>query len=170
MCHILREASRFRADEHQGRLFCQTLYPQDAVLTKIGGPGREFWASGRNWELHDAVKDRDRRQRKKTGRGMLWGNWRVEVSPGTPRAEDLFLHLIQVGDQTLEAPARAQLIEQDGQVGMRFDAGGRSVQVTFGARGRASGHIKIGAGEDALVDGDLAEVVTPQSGLGTPSR
>ena len=32
------------------------LLPKDAVLKKIGGPGKEFWANGKNWELNDAVK------------------------------------------------------------------------------------------------------------------
>ena len=164
------DGSQLRADEHKGRLFCQTLYPKDAVLAKIGGPGKEFWANGKNWELHDAVKKKDAQQRKKTGRGMLWGNWRVEVKPGAPRAEDVFLHLIQVGDQTLEAPAHAQLLEQDGQVGVRLDAGGKSVRVAFGASGSPSGHVRIAAGKDSLVDRDFTEDVMPQAGLGAPIR
>ena len=41
----------FRADQDQGRIFCRTLYPTDAVLDKIGGPGKEFWADGRNWPI-----------------------------------------------------------------------------------------------------------------------
>ncbi|MBI3945209.1 MAG: heparinase II/III family protein, partial [Armatimonadetes bacterium] len=32
----------FRADQEEGRIFCRTLYPLDATLEKIGGPGKEF--------------------------------------------------------------------------------------------------------------------------------
>ena len=76
------EGSHFRADEGQGRLFCRTLLPKDALLAKVGGPGKEFWANGRNWEVGKWVKQENERIRQKTGKPMLLGNWRIEVSPG----------------------------------------------------------------------------------------
>ncbi len=161
------EGRRFRADEGQGRLFCLTLLPKDAQLAKVGGPGKEFWANGINWELNDAVKRMDARQRKKTGKGMLWGHWRVEVTPGAPRTRDAFLHFIQVGDQaSLARMTPCRLVERDGAVGARFEAGGMTVEVQFAAQGAPGGHIRIVSAGKTLVDRDLTTKVQPQAGLG----
>jgi len=156
----------FSADEGEGRLFCRTLYPENAVLTKVGGPGKEFWANGKNWELNDLVKEANEKHKKKTGKAYLLGNWRMEVSPGTARAEDVFLHLIQVGDRSLKRMTRSRLIEGKNKVGVAFDAGGKSVEITFGTTGAASGRIKITRGPERMVDKDLAADVMPQSGIG----
>ena len=152
------KGKQFHADEDQGRLFCQTLYPRDAVLTKVGGPGKEFYACGRNWELVPEVEE------KWKEKGLL-GNWRMEMSPGTPQTDDVFLHLIQVGDKSVTAMIPAELIEEDGVVGVRFRFGEKSATIIFATRGEAAGHIKITSGEQVLVDNDLTRQVTPQAGL-----
>ncbi len=77
-------------------MFCRTLLPADAVIEKVGGPGKEFWAAGRNWDLEN------RRGLTAENLAMI-GRWRLEVSPGSERKEDCFLHVIQVGDQKLDA-------------------------------------------------------------------
>ena len=38
---------------------------------------------------------------------LMMQQWRVEVTPGSPRRDDLFLHVIEVGDQKLAAMAPA---------------------------------------------------------------
>jgi len=152
------ENKQFHADEDEGRLFCRTLYPRDAVLTKVGGPGKEFYACGRNWELVPEVAEKWKEE------GLL-GNWRLEVSPGVPRTDDIFLHLIQVGDKSLATMVPAELIEEDGVVGVRFHFGEKSATITFAAQGEAVGHIKITSGEEILIDQDLTRNITPQVGL-----
>jgi len=152
------EGLQFHADEGEGRLFCRTLYPKDAVLTKVGGPGREFYACGRNWELVSEIEE------KWKDKGLL-GNWRIEVSPGSSQRSDVFLHLIQVGPKTLAAMEPAELIEEDGVVGAKFRFGQKSATVTFATQGEATGHIKITSCEEILTDKDLTRRVTPQAGL-----
>ncbi len=151
------------ADQAEGRILCRTLLPEGAVLTPVGGPGREFMAGGRNWPVAEGVEQTEL---------MGWG--RVEVSAAEPASERLFLHLIQVGDRTLEAMGEAELIRGDGSVGVRFAAGDGTAEVTFATDGDAAGHIRITQaaqrpdGDDVLVDGDLTRQVQPQSGLATP--
>ncbi len=152
------EGKEFRADHEEGRLICRTLLPKDAVLSKVGGPGKEFWACGRNWETLPGIM-------REWGKKGLMGNWRVEVSPGAPRAADVFLHLIQVGDRTLAAIDHVELVEQAGAVGVRFGAGGRSCTVIFAVSGDAAGRIKIVSGGRTMVDRELSRQVMPQSGL-----
>ena len=94
----------------------------------------------------------------------MMGQWRLEVSPGEPRAEDLFLHVIQVGDQTLQAMSATELLESDGTVGARVKSDEGTWEVTFATTGDLAGHIRF-AGENASVDQPLAQTVTPQSGI-----
>ena len=160
----------FRADEGDGRLFCRTLFPRDAVPEKIGGPGKEFWANGRNWELNDDLKRQNEKEMEETGKPPLLGNWRIEVTPGAPRTEDTFLHVIQVGDQNLAEMAETQLIEEEGRVGVSIQCDGLSGRVMFGISGPASGHIVFAADGRALVDQPLAQEIMPQSGLAEPEE
>ncbi|NOZ22934.1 MAG: hypothetical protein GXP25_17795 [Planctomycetes bacterium] len=160
------DGMQFRADEGKGRLFCRTLLPKDAKLTKVGGPGKEFWASGMNWEINDAVKERLRKMKERTGKDALLGNYRMEISPGSPRTNDVFLHLIQVGDQSLQTMCPSKLIEEPGRLGAAFEIPAGSVRVTFATEGKPTGHIKIVSGEKVVVDQDLTTSVIPQVGLG----
>ena len=150
--------NQFRADHEEGRLWSTTLYPLNAKLRKVGGPGKEFYAAGKNWELAPEVEE----QWKDTA---LFGNWRVDVSPDIPRKEDVFLHLIQAGDRTLETPDNGELIEEDGTIGVKFTSGGKTAVVTFSTHGKPSGHITISSAGTIIVDTDLIDHVMPQSGL-----
>jgi heparin/heparan-sulfate lyase len=152
------EGKQFRADEGEGRLFCQTLYPTDAVLAKVGGPGKEFLASGRNWALAPDVEKRWKDR-------AYFGNWRIEVSPGHAQKDDILLHLIQVGDQALEEMVDSEVIEVDGAVGVLFRSADKRVTVTFSTSGEAGGHIQIADDSGILIDSDLAGEVSPQRGL-----
>jgi len=152
------EGKIFSADEGEGRLFCRTLFPKDAGLTKIGGPGKEFWACGHNWEMVPRI------EKQWKAKGLL-GNWRIEVSPGAPRADDVFLHLIEVGNLTLRSMAPAELIEEQGRVGVQFQSAGKSVEVRFATQGEAGGAIRIASGDKALVERELTGQVLPQAGL-----
>ena len=151
------DGSTVRADHIQGRMFCRTLLPRDAVLTPVGGPGKEFWAAGRNWEIQA--------EKLKPEQLAMMGQWRVEVSPGAPRSEDIFLHVIQVADQSLAAMGAAELIEGDGIAGARVTSGDDVWEVAFAVQGDLGGHIRLTRGGQAALDADLATTVQPQVGI-----
>jgi heparin/heparan-sulfate lyase len=146
----------FRADHGGGRLFCRTLAPEDAVLRPVGGPGKEFWAAGKNWAI-------DRGNLKPPALAMM-GQWRVEVTPGAPRAEDHFLHVIQVADRRQDAMDPVSIVRQGARLGVRIVSGKRRAEVVFETRGELGGHITL-AGAGPTVDTPLAKTVTAQSGL-----
>ncbi len=150
----LVEGTTIRADQGEGRLFCRTLLPANAQLTAIGGEGQRFMAGGRNWELPPGVEFTEM---------MGWG--RVEVASTQPSAEQLFLHVIEVGDQSLEQMAPVERIEADGQVGARLTIDGRTVEVTFATEGDLGGHITVSENGQAIIDRDLTTDVLPQEGL-----
>ncbi len=145
-----------RADHGKGRLLCRTLLPADAVITAVGGPGREFWAAGQNWDIVSGGL--------KPENLALMGQWRVEVTPGAPREQDVFLHVIAVGDQKLDALDEMTSIDGDQTYGVRLTAGGRTWEVTFNSTGPLGGRISSSGGPRSI-NAPLATTVQPQSGI-----
>jgi len=84
---------------NSGRLILDTLLPPaaNADLAKVGGPGKEYWVFGQNW-----ANDVDPKRLERSS--METGAWRIELSPKTVAAEDLFLNVIQVTDR--QSPSR----------------------------------------------------------------
>lgn len=145
-----------QADHGDGRMFCRTLLPADAQHATVGGPGKEFWAAGKNWEIVDkGLRPHER---------AMMGQWRVEVAPGTPREADVFLHVIQVGDQTLAQMDQTTLLESAGSCGVRVSIGTETWEVTFDLQGDPAGHIRR-TGARTAIDRELTNKVQPQSGI-----
>lgn len=109
-----------------GKSICRTLFPKDAVYEKIGGPGRQFWSDGRNWPLPadkgTNVPDED---------WPYLGQWRMEVKPGTAAKNDVFMHIIQVGDESLAALPQTETFETDTEIGVAFIYNGKSWRLDF---------------------------------------
>ena len=165
------DGKTWRADQDRGRIFCRTLLPEDAVVTKVGGPGQEFLADGVNYPLTAGPAA----WAVKTGSTVakidakevpeLMGRWRLEVTPGTSRTEDIFLHLIHVGDQDLSAMCDAVAERGNGAARVEFRAGNRDIQLSFAVTGEVGGYVLIKAGDATLVDRALTQNVQPQQGL-----
>jgi|LSQX01.1.fsa_nt_gb hypothetical protein len=164
------DGNTWYSDQDRGRIFCRTLLPADAALEPVGGPGKEFLVEGVNYSLTAGAST------ARDGQGIaaltyeevpeLMGRWRVEVRPGTARTHDAFLHLIQVGDQSLQNMSDAQVnTAADGTVTLTFDASGRTVTLSLPTTGDIGGHIGITEDGQTLVDRPLAQEVTPQEGM-----
>ncbi|MFW6114480.1 MAG: heparinase II/III domain-containing protein [bacterium] len=120
----------FRAEHRGGRLFSRTLLPEQATVRKVGGPGKKFWAAGKNWALVD--------QGLKPENKAMMGQWRIEVSPSAPRQKDCFLHVMQVGSEKQNEMEQANLVKEEGQRGVRLIHQGRPIRVTFATTGPLS--------------------------------
>jgi heparin/heparan-sulfate lyase len=155
--------NEFRADHEQGRIFCRTLYPADAVLEKIGGPGKEFWADGRNWPI-PAHSPYFRQLGIKDAADVAenMGRWRVEVKPGAPRTDDVFLHLIQASDPTAAKMVESRVHDTGDQIELTFTAGVRTYTIAWNKAGPVGGHIRIADAGKVLVDKDLTREIQPQ--------
>jgi heparin/heparan-sulfate lyase len=145
-----------RADHRDGRMFCRTLVPTDAILTPVGVPGNEFQAAGRNWDIVSEGLSPDSL--------ALMGQWRVEVTPGSPRESDVFLHVIQVGDRQLEVTDETSLLEEDDRCGVRLTADDKTWEINFNSTGELAGHIKRSGGPRSI-DTSLSTTVQRQSGI-----
>ena len=128
----------FSETSQGGKSICRTLFPSDAVLEKIGGPGKQFWSDGRNWPLPaekgTAVPDDD---------WPMVGQWRMEVRPGEARTEDVFMHMIQVGDESLAALPQTETFETDAEIGVTFIYDGKSWRLAFDKSGTYGCNITV---------------------------
>lgn len=151
------DGKTIRADHQEGRILCRTVLPEDAILTPVGGPGKEFWAAGKNWEIDSGDL--------KPEQLAMMGQWRVEVTPGEARDEDLFLHVIQVGDAGLQAMDEPRLVRTPATAGVRLQSGDRTWEVVFRTEGDLGGHLRVTEADRQVVDTDLTREVQPQVGI-----
>jgi heparin/heparan-sulfate lyase len=120
-----------------------------ATLTKVGGPGQEYWVFGQNWP-----NDVDPQRLERTS--VEPGAWRIEVSPKVPSAEDLFLNVMQVTDR--QSPSRwpVRRLDAGERVGcmiegpetswvvlMRKDSQRSAAPVKFTVPGDRPGHVLV---------------------------
>lgn len=162
------QGREFSAAQGQGKIFCRTLLPADATLHAVGGPGKEFWAGGQNWEIPTNRLSRSWVQGVVDESGNICeqvGRWRVEVCPGSMREEDHFLHLIEVGDASTAAMTDSKLLETDTSVGIRFKVGTQEYTVQLHKNGDLGGEIRIAEGDRILVDRAFTSDVMSQHGL-----
>ncbi len=114
----------FRTEQNQGAMLTRTLLPDDADLVPVGGPGKEFWSAGQNWEPTTSSSFHE-----------LWGEWRMEVRPGASRTRDEFLHVLRVGDLDLQEMGDVELVEEGNRVGVRITRDDVDHVVTFNRTG-----------------------------------
>ncbi len=137
--------------EGDGRLFSQTLLPEDARIELGGGPGKGFWVAGKNYPPPDPKKATEA------------GAWRIEVYPGAPRTEDYFLHVLHAAGALVRRAPEATLVREEGRVGVEVALRGRTCTVTFDTAGDPAGHVTIkDASGKALIDQPLSQDIQPQ--------
>jgi heparin/heparan-sulfate lyase len=96
----------------RGRLNLDILLPSadNLTLSKVGGPGKEFWVFGTNYENNVEPARLERGS-------MEPGAWRLEVCPRQAAAEDLFLNVVQVSDRKNGAHWPVSKLEAEGRTG-----------------------------------------------------
>ena len=159
--------NEFYTDHWGGRLFCKTLYPENAELKKIGGPEKQFWSDGKNWALPDLTPDdwNYKNMHWLDNSHDLFGQWRMEVSSGTPATDDIFLHLLQVGDTTLQSVVTSTPSRTDDMVGVRFVQENKECEVMFFTKDKTGGRISIHQNGQKILEEEFSDVVKSQKGL-----
>jgi len=161
------KTGEFVTDHWGGRLFCKTVFPENAELTKIGGPGKQYWSGGRNWPMPVLSPDdwNYRRGRSISDTLELMGQWRIEVTPDEAATDDVFLHLIQVGDTSLTSMVNSNLIKKDDMIGVQFSYNDRGFRIVFNHRDSAGGEITITKDGEKIFSEVFTDRVKPQEGL-----
>jgi heparin/heparan-sulfate lyase len=98
-----------------GRLFLNPLLPvsDSRSVQKVGGPGQEFMVFGT-----DYANDQTQRHIEKSS--MELGGWRIEISPKSASAEDLFLNVMQITDQSNDTPFPVERLDAGDMTGCRI--------------------------------------------------
>lgn len=159
----------FFEESDGGKLFCRTVFPKEGQLTKIGGEGKQFWSDGRNWPL-PILTPNDWNYRKSRSKVPLdtiplLGQWRIEVAPKLPKLKDSFLHIMQVGDTSMENMVSSKPIEIDGKKGVGFDYNGKTYQILFSEETSTGGNIRISKEKKILLDQPLTTKVEDQKNV-----
>ena len=139
-----------RTDSGDGRLFCETLLPQDAELNLVGGPGKEYWVGDRNYPLDEKTNEKYIAEAKKLGRGPYTGAWRLEVSPSSANKEDRFLHVLTAAYVDRLTPVNAKYLKAPGKDGVLIKAGGSKIAFWFNSEGPVGGEVEINGRKRAL--------------------
>jgi len=125
----------YMADNNGGRLFFRTFLPENAIQRKVGGPGKQFLASGRNWPLPKGEKAFEKKN--------CFGQWRLEVINSKPQKSVRFLHLLQAGTTQTPKMIPAKLKQTSSLDGIEFiDRKGNKWEVLFNRKGKVGGEIK----------------------------
>lgn len=121
---ITVDENRYSASEGNGRIEGISLWPQNTAITLIGGKGKEFWSSGKNWDLHP------RYDAKYIGK--LHGNWRIEITPAALSENDMFVNLLKVSNLDEKSEMLDAKIQKiGGNLEVKFDYDGKHWQVTI---------------------------------------
>jgi heparin/heparan-sulfate lyase len=152
------EGAMFSAVQDGGRIFCRTLLPTNATVTKIGGPGKEFWNDGRNWPIPSPVPSWMKKPSE------LMGAWRVEVTPAGDEKETLFLHFLEAGlVNAKERACNIRATEEGALAGVEVACDGATYRVLFGTGGDPVCRVAIDR-KDGRVEHVLNCSVQPQAG------
>jgi hypothetical protein len=143
-----QDASIVTFEDGQGRLRVHSLLPREREVTVRGGPGFEFWTpgdehggawgTGQNWPLDPpeggplpedpyllkmwkTFWDGIDRLSPSNRRAVVPGGWRMEVSPKAPSKEDVFLHVLEIGDRDATPARRTEAIEGSGLAGTAIE-------------------------------------------------
>ena len=129
---VMKGDREFSETSDGGKMICRTLYPANAMLTKIGGSGKDFWSDGRNWPLPKLTpQEYGYNMNLPPANHPQLGHWRMEVSPQTASKEDMFMHIIQVGDKNLSDLPDTETFETATQIGVKFTYLGKDHTLTF---------------------------------------
>lgn len=122
--------------DHGGSLFVSTLLPKSPSYNLVGGPGKEFEASGKNWELPGGANwDSNYR---------LTGKWRLEISDTEESAKTTFLNVFQAAtSRTVDVVKKSLKQTKEHDVVSIIDEEGRQWKLTFSREGTIGVHVEM---------------------------
>lgn len=143
---VMNGKTEFSEVSQGGKSICRTLLPKKAVVEFVGGEGKQFWSDGKNWAIPEYKQNDPLYKRyKNTPRNNhpLVGQWRVEVSPKKATTADHFLHIVQVGDESLRTLPQTDCSDGKDAVILQFDYADKHYTIEFDKTQRSGCKIKV---------------------------
>lgn len=107
-------------DGYNGKLTVQTLLPEDASVTKIGGEGKQYWVGNQAGDFENDGYNFDTLTPVSPTSSIEAGWGRIEVSPSAANRSDTFLNVLAVSDaDNTAAPLDSKLIRGTNLVGVQ---------------------------------------------------
>lgn len=142
-----------KVTDEGGIIRCTSLLPKGGVITKIGGPGKEYMGTHVNWTAPKKVLRKVR----------YAGKWRINLSPAKAAKRDYFLNVIDVGKNPVK---NIRLKEDAKSATVTFTtAQGRKVSATFLKDDAPGGKIRIEEKGKVLCNEALTQKIQPQAGF-----
>lgn len=107
-------------DGYNGKLTIQTLLPEDASVTKIGGEGKQYWVGNQAGDFESDGYNFDTRTPVSPTSAIEAGWGRIEVAPAAASLSDTFLNVLAVSDADNAAkPLESTLVRGTNLVGVQ---------------------------------------------------
>ena len=104
---IVRDGNHYTGKgRYGGKLVVESLLPEQAIITKVGGSGKQFW-----------IESAKRNFTSDKGGSAEPGSWRIEISPKRPAKADTFFHVLTVMDDTTPKGPSVRQISSDTLIG-----------------------------------------------------
>jgi len=153
--HFLCSGDTFKATHHGSVLYSRTLLPRDPIIRKLGGPGHRFEVNGEDYDMLPAWHERLGPEFQES---IGLGAWRIEIEPRAKSRSDVFLHVLRAGPEDATMPA-TELLEADGEAGVRIMREEGPVDVWFGTVGPPSGRLRVAQEGQPVEDRSLAQSI-----------
>jgi len=115
---------------NSGILNGSVLLPHQAQITAIGGPGKEFWVDGKNYDNNGDIY----KAIKRSGKKAEAGNWRIEISPMATSQTDHFLIAMGLQKDWSETSPSVHCSQRAGQTSCLV-SGKREMELQITAEG-----------------------------------
>ncbi len=138
--------------------------PRGAKINRVGGRGFEFFVDNTNYDENGTLQER---LAKPGPIPAEPGAWRIEVSPSSDAAEDVFLVVLLPTVADARAPHRVRLLESGERIGCEIAGPSRTTRWWF-QRGRNGAEIEVSANGETRrhqVAGQVAPVVVDEGWL-----
>lgn len=163
------KADQWSSRTEDGVMHVKTLLPANAQRAVIGGPGHEFEVDGVNYPLSDSYINKA----LKGGaafQDLPLGHWRVEVTPGAAREEDIFLHVIELGETASAAMQAVDFRETNEAWFLKIGMGDTAAVVKLDKQNPTAGSIRFEQDAQTVFEEFFRSGVQPQQGIASKTN
>lgn len=127
----------------RSRMFLRTVLPRIATITRRGGDGHRNWGH--------PLEPTAQYDHTGPGRdGPPFCDWRLEVA-APPAARTYFLHVFQIGDDSLARMAPVKLLSESPAIRLEIGEAPRTWQLTLAPHGQPGGTLTPPGGQPAQI-------------------